>query len=114
MSDPRRGEDAPERSAGAFIQDKVVPLLAEPTLGPVWLVLAAHLAAFGAWALLLALEEGRISAYLGAFGLLWLTGSAAFAELRHRRRPGALCAFVALIWALTAGFAVGARHWGIF
>jgi hypothetical protein len=114
MSDPRRSEDASPGSAGAFIQEKVVPLLAEPTLGPVWLVLAAHLAAFGAWALLLALEEGRISAYLGVFGLVWLTGTAAVAEIRHRHRPGALCAFILLVWALTAGFAAGAKHWGIF
>jgi len=111
-SEPRPTVPATERSS--FIEDKVVPLIVEPTLGPVWVVLVAHAAAFGAWSILVALEQGRISAYLGAFGLFWLTGSAAVSEIRQRGRPGALSALVAVTWATTFGFTFAARHWGIF
>jgi hypothetical protein len=107
-------EPAEAEASGSFIEDKVVPLIAEPSLGPVWVVLVAHFAAFGAWAILIAWEQGRISAYLGAFGLFWLTGTAAVAEVRQRGRPGALSALVAAVWATTLGFAFAAHHWGIF
>jgi hypothetical protein len=113
MTEPEPPAEASD-STGSFIEDRVVPLIREPTLGPIWVVLVAHVAAFGAWAILIALEQGRISAYLGAFGLFWLTGSAAVAEVRQRGRPGAVSVLVALTWAATLGFAWGARHWGIF
>jgi len=114
MSDPepRADDRAPER--GSFIEDKIVPLIVEPTLGPVWVVLVAHTAAFGAWSLLIALEQGRIWAYLGSFGLFWLTGSASAGEIRQRGRPGAVTALVAITWATTLAFTVAARRWGIF
>jgi len=98
----------------SFIEDKVVPLIAEPTLGPIWVVLVAHVGAFGAWSILIALEQGRIWAWLGVFGLFWLTGTAAVSEIRQRGRPGALSALVVATWATTLGFAFAAHHWGIF
>jgi len=114
MSEPERREQEAKPSAGAFIQKRIAPLLRESTLWPVWLVLAAHWAAFGAWALLIALEEGRLYAFVGVFGLFWLTGTAAWTEIRHAGRPGPLTAFIALIWITTLGFAFGAKHWGLF
>jgi len=114
MSEPEPRADDRAAERGSFIEDKIVPLIVEPTLGPVWVVLVAHAAAFGAWSVLVALEQGRISAYLGAFGLFWLTGSAAVGEIRQRGRPGALSALVAVTWATTLAFAVAAVHWGIF
>ena len=113
MSEPEETNDE-SAEGGSFIEEKVVPLIVEPTLGPIWVVLVAHFAAFGAWAILIALEQGRISAYLGAFGLFWLSGSAAVAEVRQRGRPGALSVLVGLLWATTAVFVFAARHWGIF
>ena len=115
MTDPKpRDEGTSNPAGGSFIEEKVVPLIREPTLGPVWLVLIAHVAAFGAWALLLAVEERRFFAMLGALGLFWLTGTLAWTEIRERRRPGALSALVAITWAMTIAFALGARKWGLF
>jgi len=105
-------DEAP--SGRGFIEDQIVPLIAEPTLGPIWVVVVVHIAAFGAWALLIALEQGRVTAWLGVFGLFWLTGTAAVAEIRQRGRPGALSALILATWATTLGFAFAARHWGIF
>lgn len=114
MPDPEPSEEEPDGEEHSFIEERVVPLILEPTLGPVWLVLIAHISAFGAWALLVALEQGRISAYLGVFGLFWLTGTAAVQEIRQRGRPGALSGLIVAIWAMTLGFAWSAKHWGIF
>ena len=114
MADPETPEPSEPASEGSFIEERIVPLITEPTLGPLWVVIVAHLAAFGAWALLIALEQGRITAYLGVFGLFWLTGSAAVAEVRQRGRPGALSVLVLATWALTLGFAWAATHYGIF
>ena len=114
MPDPEHREEEPGTEGGSFIEEHVVPLIVEPTLGPVWLVLIAHVAAFGAWALLIALEQGRIWAYLGVFGLFWLTGTAAVTEIRQRGRAGALSGLIAATWALTLGFAWGAQHFGLF
>jgi hypothetical protein len=108
----RSSEEA--AGSGSFIEDKVVPLITEPSLGPIWVVLVAHVAAFGAWSILIAIEQGRIWSYLGVFGLFWLTGSALVAEVRQRGRPGALTVLVLATWAATLGFAFAARHWGIF
>jgi hypothetical protein len=74
----------------------------------------AHVAAFGAWSLLLAFEDGRLSAWLAAFGLAWLSGTAAWAEVRQTGRPGAVGVAVALTWALTAVFFFGARYLDAF
>ena len=114
MPDPERQEEQPAAETGSFIEEQIIPLIVEPSLGPVWLVLIAHIAAFGAWALLIALEQGRISAYLGVFGLFWLTGTAAVTEVRQRGRPGALSGLVVATWAATLGFAWAAVHWGLF
>lgn len=97
--------------SGQFIPDKIAPLLRESTLWPILVVLVAHLAAFGAWSLVLAVQEGRLSAMLGCFGLVWLTGSAGFAEIRQTGRPGPLCLVIGLTWALMAFFFFGARYW---
>ncbi|MBW2312606.1 MAG: hypothetical protein JRH10_00330 [Deltaproteobacteria bacterium] len=110
MSEPEPPPDEPS----SFIEEKIVPLIVEPTLGPVWVVLVAHFGVFGAWSLLIALEQGRITAYLGVFGLFWLTGTAAVAEVRQRGRPGALSVLVLAVWATTLGFAFAARHFGVF
>jgi len=112
VAEQRREDDPPE--SGSFIEDRLVPLIVEPTLGPIWVVFVAHIAAFGAWSLLIALEQGRISAWLGVFGLFWLTGTAAVSEVRQRGRPGALTVLVLATWALTLGMAWAARHWGVF
>ena len=120
--DPRapRGSDAQETfpelgegATGSFIADRVAPVLREQTLWPVLLVAIAHLAAFGAWSLVLAVQEGRLYAYLGAFGLFWLTGTAAVMEIRQTGRPGPLCTVIGLTWLLTGVFFFAARHWQI-
>lgn len=107
------GAGPEDRGDGSFLEGHLLPALKERTLWPVWIVIIAHVAAFGAWALLLALEERRISALLGVFGLFWLTGTAAVAEMRHRGGPGAISLVIALIWATTLGFFFAARYWEI-
>ncbi|NNL65712.1 MAG: hypothetical protein HKP30_05675 [Myxococcales bacterium] len=110
-SDPDALE--PEAPEGNFIPDKLAPLLRESTLWPVLVVLIAHFAAFGAWSLVLAVQEGRLSAMLGCFGLVWLTGTAGVAEIRQSGRPGPLCVVIGLTWSLMAFFFFAARHWQI-
>ena len=114
MPDPEPPPDAPTGESGSFIEDKIVPLIVEPSLGPIWVVFVVVLATFGAWALLIALEQGRFYAYVGAFGLFWLTGTAAVAEVRQRGRPGALSVLVVALWAMTLGLAFAARYSGVF
>jgi len=110
---PEAFPELAERSSDSFIADRIAPLLRESTLWPVLIVLMAHLAAFGAWSLVMAVQERRLYAYLGVFGLFWLTGTAAVAEIRQTRRPGPLTTVILLTWLLTAGFYFAARHWNI-
>ncbi len=112
-SDEETYPELGEGKTGSFIADRIAPLLREPTLGPIWLVALAHFAAFGAWSLVLAVQEGRVVGLAGAFGLFWLTGTAGVAEIRQTGRPGPLCVAVGVLWGLTALFFFAARHWQI-
>jgi len=111
-SDPAVPDASPEDAP--FLERHVVPLLAESTLWPVWLVVMGSVAAIAAWALQLAWAERRLSAFAGAFGLAWLTATLAWSEIRQRRRPGAVTLAVLLTWAIAAGFLAGAHHLGAF
>jgi hypothetical protein len=98
----------------SWIDRWLLPFVREPTLWPVLLVLLLHGAAFLAPLLLLLLRDGEASALVGLLPAVALSGAGVWAELRARRRAGALSGVVAATWLLGAGAAVVADRTGIF
>ena len=112
-----RGERSPEPDAEErlpFAERWVAPFVREPLLWPVAIVLVAHAVAFLAPVQLLALRDRRIGALGALAGLVVLSGAAVRSELARLRRPGLVCALLAIIWVLAAAVAFVAHSTGIF
>ncbi len=97
-----------------FLEERVIPILSESTLWPVFIVIIAHVAAFGGYALALAWTERRLSAMAAVLGLLWLAGTVVAVEIRQRRKVGLVSFVVGLTLSLAVAFTVAGFHWGLF
>ncbi len=89
-------------------------ILREPTLLPLWIVVAAHVVAFVAPVMLLGFRDGRIAAVGVVLILAAMTGFAIWERVRERRRVGLLEWVVLGTWALSVAGALVADHYGIF
>jgi hypothetical protein len=118
LSDPdaRPGEavaasDAEETS---FIEQRLLPVLRETTLLPLWLVVAGHIMAFVVPTLLLAVRDRRLAAQAALLLVVFLSGSAIRAEIRQRAGMGLLSGLVLALWIASVAAAVAADRLGIF
>jgi len=92
----------PEPFRGTSLLERaILPYLREPTLWPVLLVLLAHAIVLVAQLLVFAWRDGGGGTFMGLGALAVLSLAAARLEVRDRRRPGAITALVAVIWALS-------------
>jgi len=104
-SDTFRGRTRLERA--------VLPYLREQTLWPVLVAILAHIIALLAPLLVLGLRDGHRWSLLGVG--VFATGSlvALAFELRERRRPGLVAAFLAIVWCLCGAGAWAVMHFEI-
>ena len=118
MSDPEVGsrEVAPVSDSEEipFLEGRLLPILRESTLLPLWLVVAGHIIAFVAPTLILAVRDRRFAAQAALLLLVALSGSAIRAEIRERGGMGLISALVVALWIATGSAAIGADHFGIF
>ncbi len=105
--------EAPESDANqpSWVDRAILPFVFEPTLWPVLLVVIGHAIAFVTPALLWALRDGRPAAQAALLLLGLFTVRTLQFEMGRQRRPGALTAIWAAIWALSGVLAVVAHRY---
>ncbi len=110
-----RGErgDEPEKPGQSRLERHVLVYVRDPLLWPVLVVVIAHVAVFVAPLMLSAARDAQptVVALLAVLGLL--SGAGVLAELRRRRRPGAVCVLLGSTWLLSAVVAFTADRYGI-
>jgi len=118
MNEPgaRRGasEAASDAGGAPFIEARLLPVLRETTLLPLWLVVAGHIIAFVVPTLLLAIRDRRFAAQAALLLLLFLSGSAVRLEIRQRGGVGLVSGLVLALWVASIIVALVAHHTGIF
>jgi hypothetical protein len=109
------GRDAPD-PPGSFeerVEGWIRTMLGEPLLGPLFAVLVAHLVAFLAPVIVLAIRDRHIAA-LGALAILLVgSGSALLRDAKRYGRPGPLGGTLLAAWLLAGTAAWAAGHYGI-
>jgi hypothetical protein len=111
---PGKAGAAPHAEETSFIEQRLLPVLGETTLLPLWLVVAGHIIAFVVPTLLLALRDRRFAAQAALLLLVFLSGSAIRAEIRQRGRMGLVSGLVLALWIASVGAAIAADHLGVF
>jgi hypothetical protein len=107
----------PERPGPAleerFLDHVVGPLVSDPMLWPILAVFVGHFVTGLSYALVLGLRDRKVAGLLALALAALLTFNGARTELRVRRRPGALCAILAVTWGLAIAVAGAAAHYHV-
>ncbi len=112
----RESDLEPESGApeGDWVDRFILVFVHESMLWPILVVIIGHVVVFTAPALLLALRDGRASAFAALLLLGFFSVQIVRFDLRRSGRLGALSALVTVVWVLSVALAWVAHETGIF
>lgn len=111
MSDEER--PPPDNRWPDWVEEWVIPYMEEPFLWPVLVAILGHIVILLAFLLVGAWREGISPPLAGIAALGVVSVGLVNAEVRYRRRPGAVAITVVLTWLVSAGVAAVGGHYGL-